>query len=83
MPFMKQALEQMEAIAGILIILLFLMPLTLGSLAGPAGTMAPVLVCSVSTAAVALRAGTLRFGRRCFRFDQNLKNFGTGEQKSD
>ena len=83
MPFMKQALEQMEAIAGILIVLILFLPRTLGSIAGPPGAMAPMLVCSVSATAMAMRTGTLRFDPRCFRFDQNLKNFGTGEQKSD
>ena len=52
-------------------------PRTLVSLAGPTGGMAPALVCSVSATALALRPGPLRFGPRCFRFDQNLENFGT------
>ena len=83
MLYMKQALEQTEVIAGILIFLILFIPRALGSFAGPAGGLARLLVCSVSPTAMALRTGTLRFGPRCFRFDQNLKNFGTGEQKSD
>ena len=52
-------------------------PRTLGSLAGPTGTMAPLLGCSASPTAVVVRTGTFRFGPRFFRFDQNLENFGT------
>ena len=83
MPFMKQALVQEVIVAGILIILILFIPRTLGSVAGPTGRIARMLVCSVSPSAKAVRSGTVRFGPRCFRFDQNLKNFGTGEQKSD
>ena len=52
-------------------------PRTLGSLAGPAGRVARLLGCSASAAVMAMSTGTFRFGPRCFRFDQNLENFGT------
>ena len=72
----------MEVIAGILIILILFIPRTLGSIAGATGRIARLLVCSVSTTAMAMPTGAIRFGPRFFRFDQNLKNFGTGEQKT-
>ena len=54
-------------------------PRTLGSLAGPTGTTAPVLGCAASTAAMVVLAGAIRFGPRSSRFDQIFPKgkFGT------
>jgi hypothetical protein len=49
---------------------------TPGSLAGPPGSIARMLGCSASATALVVLTGPIRFGPRCFRFDQNLENEG-------